>query len=118
MPNFTLFCCKSELCRDFVLFWVILKDFYLVNFLNIAVKRGFFVYYYIIVASTDVWQSFFAHTCCQTHFTLFYREFTFIASYALSRVKKFLLKPCWGKKLSFSMFGSVANSVNSISYAL
>ena len=32
VPNFTLFCCKSELCRDFALFGVILKGFYLVNF--------------------------------------------------------------------------------------
>ena len=32
VPNFTLFCCKSELCCDFALFLVILKGFYLVNF--------------------------------------------------------------------------------------
>ena len=32
VPNLTLFCCKSELCRDFALFGVILKGFYLVNF--------------------------------------------------------------------------------------
>ena len=32
VPNFTLFCCKSELCRDFAVFGVILKGFYLVNF--------------------------------------------------------------------------------------
>ena len=25
VPNFTLFCCKSELCRDFALFGVTLK---------------------------------------------------------------------------------------------
>ena len=28
----TRFCCKSELCRDFVFFGVIPKSFYLVNF--------------------------------------------------------------------------------------
>ena len=42
VPNFTLFCCKSELCCDFALFWVIPKGFYLVK-LNIAVKRGLFL---------------------------------------------------------------------------
>ena len=71
------------------------------NFLNIAVKRGFFVYLYIIVAFIYVWQSYLAHTCCQTQFTLFCRKFTFVTSYALSRVKLFLLKPCWRKKMPF-----------------
>ena len=32
VPNFMLLCCKTELCRDFALFWVILKGFYLVSF--------------------------------------------------------------------------------------
>ena len=31
-PNFTLFCRKSDLCRDFALFGVILEGFYLINF--------------------------------------------------------------------------------------
>ena len=66
---------------------VILNGFLFGKFLNIAVKRGFFFGYYIIVASIDVWQSYFAHTCYQTHFTLFCCKFTFVASYTLSRVK-------------------------------
>ena len=99
-PNFTLFCCKSELCRDFTLFWVTRKGFYFV-FLKYCCQKRFFYYYYLIVASIDVWQSYFDHTCCQTHFTLFCREFTFVAIYAPSRVKQFLLKPCWGKKIVF-----------------
>ena len=32
VPNVTLFCCKSELYCNFVLFGVIIKGFYLVNF--------------------------------------------------------------------------------------
>ena len=107
VPSFTLFCCKSELFCNFALLGGNTEGFLFGKYLNIAVKRGFIVYYYIIVASIDVWQSYFAYTCCQTHFTLFFRKFTFVASYALSQVKLFLLKPCWGKKLSFSMSGKI-----------
>ena len=38
VPNFTLFCCKSELCCNFALFGVIIKDFYLLNFLILLSK--------------------------------------------------------------------------------
>ena len=31
VPNFTLFCCERELCREFTLFWVILMAYNLVN---------------------------------------------------------------------------------------
>ena len=79
-------------------FWVIPKVFYLVNFYILLSKEDFLNYYYIIVSSIDVWHSYFAHTCCQTHFMLFCHEFTFVTSYALSQIKEFLLKPWWGKK--------------------
>ena len=58
VPNFTLFCCNSELCRNFALFGVILKGFYLVN-IQILLSKNDFFYYYIFVASIDVWQSYF-----------------------------------------------------------
>ena len=37
--------------------------------------------YDIIVSSIVVWQSYFAHSFCQIHFTLFCRKFTFVVSY-------------------------------------
>ena len=33
---------------------------------------------YITLASKDVWQSCFAQTSCQIHFTMFCRKFTFV----------------------------------------
>ena len=39
--------------------------------------------YHLIVASIDVLQSFFAHTCCQIQFTLFCPEFNFVTIYTL-----------------------------------
>ena len=85
VPNFTLFCCKNELCCDFVLCRVILITFKLVYF-----KKRKFVIYNIIVASIDVWQSYFAHSFCKMHFTLVCCKFTFLAIYTLFLVNKSL----------------------------
>ena len=85
-PNFTLFCCENELCCAFALLGVILMDFNLVNF-TITLNRETNKFNYIILASMDRWHSFFAHTCCQIHFTLFCRTFTFVKIYAVSWVK-------------------------------
>ena len=35
----------------------------------------------INVTSIVLWQSFFDHSCCQTHFMLFCRKFTFVVIY-------------------------------------
>ena len=57
-------------------FWVILKGFYLMN-VKISFKIEFFVNH-LIVASIDVCQSYFAHTCCKIHLMLFCRKLTFV----------------------------------------
>ena len=56
---------------------------------------------YIIFASIDVWQSYFTHTCCQKHFTLFCRKFTFVVIFTLFGVTQFWLKLCLCKKVVF-----------------
>ena len=62
--------------------------FYLFSkFLNFTLKKGEKKINFIIVASIDMWQSYFAQTCCQIHFTLFCRKFTFVAINALFWVK-------------------------------
>ena len=99
VQNFMLFCCKSELCCDFALLGVVLMAFSLVN-LYFYFKRGTNTINYIILASIDVWQSCFAHTCSQIHFTMFCRKFTLAKIYALFLgKKKFRTKPCLCKKL-------------------
>ena len=40
VPNFRLFCCKSDLCREFALLVVILMAFNLVNFYFYFKKRN------------------------------------------------------------------------------
>ena len=87
VQNFMLFCCKSELCCDFALLGVVLMAFSLVN-LYFYFKRGTNTINYIFIASIDVWQSCFAHTCSQIHFTMFCRKFTLAKIYALFWVKK------------------------------
>ena len=57
VPNFTLFCCKSELCCNFA-FGVILMIFNFVIFLPFTLKRETNLNNYIFIASIDVWQSF------------------------------------------------------------
>ena len=59
----------------FWVFPVILMAFYLV-ILIFTLKWGTSLNNYIIFASIDVWQSYFTHTCCQIHFTLFCCKFT------------------------------------------
>ena len=61
VPNFMLFCRKNEFCCNFALFRIILMAFKLVNCYFYFKKRKL-VINHIIVASTDVWQSYFAHT--------------------------------------------------------
>ena len=57
----------------------------LANIYKVLKKIGPLVINHIIVASIDVWQSYFAHTFCKIHFTLFFspRKFTFFAIYAV-----------------------------------
>ena len=69
--------------------------------LNFTLKRGKFVITHINVASIDVWQSYFAHSICKIHFTLFCCKFTFVAIFALFQVKYFLLKTCLCKLVVF-----------------
>ena len=52
-----------------------------------TLKRGTNQIIYIILASIDVWQSCFAHSGCQIHFTLFCAKLTFVQIHALFRVK-------------------------------
>ena len=91
VPNSKLFCRKNELCRNFALFMVILKN--RKTFIN-----------HIFIASIDVWQSKFDHTFCKIYFTLFRHELNFVAIYTLFWVKSFWLKPCLCKKNSMSAF--------------
>ena len=56
---------------------VIPMAFNLVNF-TFTFKRGTNKISYITLASIDVWQFCFAHTCCQIHFALFCQKFTFV----------------------------------------
>ena len=101
MPNFRLFCRKSVLCCDFGIFGVTCIAFNWLNKITFTLKRGFFKIIPILVASRDVWQSHFAHTCCQIHFKLIGAEYTFVAIYGIFQVKYFWLKPCWCKKMDF-----------------
>ena len=86
VTNFMLFGRECELCCDFALFgcyfwlWFNIKK-------KKSLKRGKEIIYDIIVASVVVWRSYFAHSCCQIHFTLFCCKFTFVVIYA----------PIWGK---------------------
>ena len=81
--NSTLFCCKRGFLSNF------------------SLKRGKHLVDYVIVSYLDAWQSYFAHTYCQIHFTLFCSKFTFVEVYALFWVKKFCLKPCLCKNIVF-----------------
>ena len=58
------------------------NTFNFLTFLTLNLKRGTNLNNEIFVASMDVWQSYFTHSCCQIHFTLFRRKFTFVAIYA------------------------------------
>ena len=82
VPNFTPFCRESELCCNLALLGVILIAFNFVSF-TFTLKRETNKIIYITVASIDVWQSCFAHTSCQIHFTLFCHKFTFVEIYVL-----------------------------------
>ena len=55
--------------------------FLLGKFVTLTLKRETNFTNYITVSSTDVWQSYFNHSFCQIHFTLFWYEFTFVAIY-------------------------------------
>ena len=76
VTNSTLFCRKSELCCDFALFGMILLAF------NFPLKKRKMLIYDIIVTSIVVWRSYFAHNCCQIHFTVFCCRFNFVTVYA------------------------------------
>ena len=82
-----LHCFVAKVSHNFALFWVVLMTFNLVNLKMLLKKEEENLINYIIVASIYVWQSYFAHTCCQIHFKLFCREFTFVAIYTLFQVK-------------------------------
>ena len=82
-----LFCCKNGLFPNFALFSVILMTFKLVNCLFLLLKEKKLVFNHIVVASIDVWQSYFAHSFCKIHFMLFCCKFTFLAIYSLFWVK-------------------------------
>ena len=82
MTNFTQFCRKTEVCRDFAFCRVLLVAYMLDivgKLFTFTLKRGKLVINHIIVASVDVWQSYLAHTFCKVHFMLFCCEFTFVA---------------------------------------
>ena len=49
-------------------FWGIFMTF----LFDFTMKRGKYLINYVIVASIDVWESYFAHTYCQIHFMLFF----------------------------------------------
>ena len=64
MPNFTLFCRKSELCCNFVLFGVVLVAFIMVNFYFYFKKRNqsnylhnSYFYRCVVVLFCSVWLS-------------------------------------------------------------
>ena len=61
VPNCLLFWFKIELCHYFHVFYLYFKV-------------GKNKIHYIVVAFIDVWQSFYAHTCCQIQFILFCPE--------------------------------------------
>ena len=56
-------------------------------FWGISLKRQTNLNNYIFLASIDVCQSYFTHTCCQIQFTLFCQKFTFVTICALFWVK-------------------------------
>ena len=80
MTNSRLFCCKCELCCDFLLFGVIHIAFDLVNILLYFKKKTNLIYEKI-VASIVVWWSYFAHSCGQIHFTLYCCKSTNVVIY-------------------------------------
>ena len=78
-----VFGCKIELCHHFGFFGGNIDGFLFGKFLPFTLKRGRNLNNYIILASIDVWQSYFTHTCCQIHLTLVCRQFNFVAIYTL-----------------------------------
>ena len=81
MTNSTLFCRKSELCWDSVIFEVIPMAFSLV-ILYFSFEREGGNIHVIIVASMVVWRSYFAHSFFQIHFMLFCSKLTFLVIHA------------------------------------
>ena len=81
VTNSTLFCFKKELCCNLVLFWV-WNLWFSIKYFFLLKKEEKKINHDINVASIVVWRSYFAHSYCQIHFTLFCRKFTFVVSYA------------------------------------
>ena len=59
----------------FCAFWGNTYGFKISKILTFTLKIRQQIIYYLIVAYIVVWQSYFAHSCCQIHFTLFCRKF-------------------------------------------
>ena len=79
----TLFCCQSELRCNFMFFAVIHMALKKSKLATLILKRGNILICDIFVASIVVWRSYFAHSCCPIHVTLFYRKLTYVVIYAL-----------------------------------
>ena len=100
VPNFTLFCRESELCCNFLILGVTFLAFHWEIF-TFILKIGTNKLNYIILASIDMWESSFAHTCCQINITLFCQRITFVKIYALFQETFFGIQPCLCKKIVF-----------------
>ena len=68
---------------QFCIVWGNTYGFYFGKLLTFTLNGGTDLNNYIILASIDVWQSYFTHTCCQIHFALFCFKLSLVAIYAL-----------------------------------